>query len=155
MPKWLINIRHDIAHDHKLPSISLLQLGLCQCLEWIKIKYWQVQNEIILDYTVTETIRKSNVIEILQIYVHLNLKLFSKNIDIPEYDENIIERINDIIFKEVAQPTTDISDIINILEVYLNENLKKTNYEDKEHVSEILINALLSTEIEHTPEGNY
>lgn len=156
MPKWLINIRHDIAHDHKLPSISILKLGLRQCLEWIKIKYWQFQNKIIHDYIVPESGRSSKVIEILEIYVELNIKLFSKNIDISEYDEDTIERINSIIFKEVAQPTTDISDIINILEEYLNENLvKPISDSEKEQILKILINALLSTETETMPEGNY
>ncbi|XP_018577292.1 uncharacterized protein LOC108915678 [Anoplophora glabripennis] len=154
LPKWLINIRHDIAHDHKLPSVSILELGLNQCLEWIKIKYWQVQNKIIRDYTVTESLWNSKVVEILDIYVELNLKLFSKNTDISEYDEDIIERIDSIIFKEVPQPTTDISDIIGALEEYLNVSFTKPISDgDKEQVSKILINGLLSIETETSPKG--
>lgn len=50
LPDWLINIRHDLAHDQKVPSKFMLLYSLNFCLDWLKREYWDVQNNLVADF---------------------------------------------------------------------------------------------------------
>lgn len=68
LPKWLIDIRHDIAHDNKMPSISLLEIGIKKSFEWLMEKYWKVQNTRICDFNVSEMMETEDV-DLMQAYI--------------------------------------------------------------------------------------
>ncbi|EFA00066.1 uncharacterized protein LOC100142009 [Tribolium castaneum] len=84
LPKWLIGLRHDIAHSHNVPPLSMLELGLKFCLGWLKGKYWDVQCDNMADFVVEKA--TGNGIEdafyILENLgengVHENIKLMKK-----------------------------------------------------------------------------
>lgn len=63
LPDWLINIRHDLAHDQKVPSKFMLQYCLNYCLDWLKREYWDVQYSIIKDCIALNKIGKKPHIE--------------------------------------------------------------------------------------------
>lgn len=63
LPSWLINIRHDFAHDQKVPSKFMLQYCLNYCLEWLKKEYWDVQYGIIRDFVALNKIGKKPHVE--------------------------------------------------------------------------------------------
>jgi hypothetical protein len=70
LPRWLINIRHDIAHNHTVPSQSMLELSLKFCLDWLKVKYWDVQHECMSDFIVTK-VNETLVENCVYIYTNL------------------------------------------------------------------------------------
>ncbi|KAJ8924705.1 hypothetical protein NQ315_000856 [Exocentrus adspersus] len=155
LPKWLINIRHDIAHNHVLPSISVLELGLQQCLEWIKLKYWKVQSEIILDYIAKQEMDNQEITEMLKIYVQLKLNYLSGDFDINDCDAGLIERFRSVILRKTNKPYADVLDTEGLLEIFVSECLgKEMEDNDKELVTQfVVMEVLLHTEIESTPEG--
>jgi len=47
-PKILVDVRNEISH-RKFPSIEILENCAKQALRWIKIRYWDKQEELILE----------------------------------------------------------------------------------------------------------
>ena len=37
IPDWVVNIRHETAHSHTLPSLSVLREAAHFCLDWIHV----------------------------------------------------------------------------------------------------------------------
>lgn len=63
LPDWLINIRHDLAHDQKVPSKFMLEYCLNYCLDWLKKEYWDAQYGIIRDFVALNKIQKKQHVE--------------------------------------------------------------------------------------------
>ncbi|XP_015110705.1 uncharacterized protein LOC107036947 [Diachasma alloeum] len=40
IPEWIVNLRHDTAHGHELPSITLLRMATNVLLTWLYEEYW-------------------------------------------------------------------------------------------------------------------
>ncbi|KAI4485728.1 hypothetical protein M0802_012562 [Mischocyttarus mexicanus] len=40
IPEWVVNLRHDAAHGHELPSIDVLRLAANLLLTWLHEEYW-------------------------------------------------------------------------------------------------------------------
>lgn len=97
LPKWLIDIRHDIAHGHKLPSKCILELTLQQSLQWLMEKYWEAQDKI-LDYIVSETSQNGELYHLLTMYIYFNVSSFYEN-NSEELNNNYFEYVNDLIAK--------------------------------------------------------
>lgn len=75
-------MRHDIAHDHKLPSKYVLELGLIECLQWLKVKYWEEQNKYISNFVKDNVDRKEGVIQLLETYIEVTYSFWNDiNID--------------------------------------------------------------------------
>lgn len=45
LPDWLVDLRHEATHAN-LPSMELLQRGLCIALSWLKMEYWEAQMKV-------------------------------------------------------------------------------------------------------------
>lgn len=41
IPDWLIDMRHELAHDHTMPSRFMLEKGLRLCFDWVRTEYWE------------------------------------------------------------------------------------------------------------------
>lgn len=63
LPDWLINIRHDLAHDQKVPSKFMLEYCLNFCLDWLKKEYWDAQYGITRDFVALNKIQKKQHVE--------------------------------------------------------------------------------------------
>ncbi|KAJ8948976.1 hypothetical protein NQ318_023000 [Aromia moschata] len=153
LPKWLISIRHDIAHSHKLPSKAVLELSLHNCLEWVKQKYWEVQKEIIFDYVVLGSSSNPKIIEGVKMYVKLKLNLFFHTVEI---EESLIEKINYLMAKKYHKKI-DVKDMVSLLEENLKQSLADPSYTSiAEKMTKILVNTdvLLNTQTEVDSEGN-
>ncbi|CAH2014404.1 unnamed protein product [Acanthoscelides obtectus] len=79
IPKWLIDIRHDVAHAHKLPSKDILKVGLQTALRWLKERYWEQQFELVQDYEVYEEHFGLEIIEVIKLYARLILNIHNQN----------------------------------------------------------------------------
>lgn len=45
IPDWVIDLRHEIAHDQTIPSKAMLEKGLKTCFDWLKREYWEPEFE--------------------------------------------------------------------------------------------------------------
>ncbi|KAG5878142.1 hypothetical protein JTB14_032253 [Gonioctena quinquepunctata] len=140
LPRWLIDIRHDIAHDHRLPSKSLLKLALQESLKWLMEKYWKVQNDMISDYIITDESVNTKIIETLNTYIKLKMNVFSE-VPMDEYNGALVENINNLIYKRYNMPKTDINGILDILEEILKQSLCQP---ENENIGEKLAQILVS-----------
>ncbi|VEN52853.1 unnamed protein product [Callosobruchus maculatus] len=78
LPKWLADIRHDVAHAHKLPCNEILKVGLETALQWLLERYWGQQFELIQDYEVCEEQLGLEVTEVVTLYARLLLNIHNK-----------------------------------------------------------------------------
>lgn len=37
IPEWVVNLRHDAAHGHELPSIEVLRMAINVLLQWLHV----------------------------------------------------------------------------------------------------------------------
>ncbi|KAL4710991.1 hypothetical protein ACJJTC_017956 [Scirpophaga incertulas] len=52
VPDWIIDMRHDTAHNNILPSIDLFREASQIALNWLDQNYWQKHKECITDYQI-------------------------------------------------------------------------------------------------------
>ncbi|XP_051166795.1 ribosomal biogenesis protein LAS1L [Leptopilina boulardi] len=50
IPEWIVNLRHDAAHGHELPSIGVLRIAVNILLTWLHDEYWTVEIKNMIDY---------------------------------------------------------------------------------------------------------
>ncbi|XP_066597029.1 uncharacterized protein [Prorops nasuta] len=43
IPEWIVNLRHDAAHGHELPSIGIMRTAVNILLTWLHEEYWCVE----------------------------------------------------------------------------------------------------------------
>ncbi|KAK9885938.1 hypothetical protein WA026_013815 [Henosepilachna vigintioctopunctata] len=124
LPYWLITLRHDIAHDHKIPAKSLLEAAVKECFKWIKEKYWNIQDSYIEDYVVCD---KTNFKDLILSYAQLNLlEFYKQSQDI--LINNIKKQLSNIIPNSLHVYTT--KNILSILEDFLLESINREKIKD-------------------------
>lgn len=147
LPKWLINLRHDIAHSHKVPSLSMLEMGLRFCLDWLKDKYWDVQYDNMSDFIVEKTC--GSVVED-SIYIFENV---NEN-EVVQGKQELRECVNKYVEETKGQIKGKkvLENVCNAL----REEIKINKEAVTEKLSELLIHNLviLSIELEVDESGN-
>ncbi|XP_019871639.1 uncharacterized protein LOC109600021 [Aethina tumida] len=143
LPKWLINIRHDIAHNHKLPELPVLELGLSICFSWLKENYWHSQNDIIMDYIVHEG-DHSQLLNLLTYYISLNLDTYKSDTKYFHHyeDEEFLNLCKLVVPKQLK--IKNRASVLAYVETELKENLTtfSGNY-IKEIVAEKVVKDIL------------
>ncbi|XP_043249297.1 ribosomal biogenesis protein LAS1L [Colletes gigas] len=105
IPEWIVNLRHDTAHGHQLPSIGVLRIAINILLTWLHEEYWatevkrmeqsMVTGESVKEVEETEEIQEfSDLIELwtaVNLYIHAGYNLVS---DIP--DPRLKETLQDL-----------------------------------------------------------
>ncbi|XP_074042805.1 uncharacterized protein [Leptinotarsa decemlineata] len=150
LPEWIIDIRHDIAHGHKLPSKCMLKLALEESLDWLMEKYWAVQNEKLKDFIVPK-----KKIDPLHMYMNMKLDVF-RDANVDQYDEACLEKLNNLISKKKRKSKSDINGFLTSLEKVLKQSFAHSNRQIMgTKVAQILAskNGLLSTNLELTDEN--
>lgn len=54
IPQWVVNLRHETAHGHELPSLSLLKNAASFAMNWLFTSYWIPHNELISNFMVSK-----------------------------------------------------------------------------------------------------
>ncbi|XP_078051029.1 uncharacterized protein LOC144477291 [Augochlora pura] len=105
IPEWIVNLRHDTAHGHELPSISVLRIAINILLTWLHEEYWAAEANRLEDCIVMEESEKeaeeneeiqefSDLIELwtsVSLYIHAGYHLVE---DIP--DSELVETLKDV-----------------------------------------------------------
>ncbi|XP_030747582.1 uncharacterized protein LOC115876048 [Sitophilus oryzae] len=150
LPKWLVNLRHDIAHGHQIPSKFNLQTGLNFGFKWLKEKYWRSQENKLIDFY-GET--NEGLVTNVKAYVNLNMLLFKSS----ELDESYVDQIKQKFYKKYKKKINYPSEILEILEETIRQSLDADQSE--KNVNELLnvlvsIEGLLKTNLDsHTEQG--
>ncbi|KAF7411838.1 hypothetical protein HZH66_000734 [Vespula vulgaris] len=50
IPEWIVNLRHDAAHGHELPSIDVLRIAVNLLLTWLHEEYWIAEAKALEKY---------------------------------------------------------------------------------------------------------
>lgn len=53
VPDWIIDLRHDTAHNNLLPSIEILREASLISLDWLQSNYWDKYKEYVKDFIVS------------------------------------------------------------------------------------------------------
>lgn len=95
LPDWLINIRHDLAHDQKVPSKFMLHYCLNYCLDWLKKEYWDAQYGIIRDFVALNKIgKKQNVEKFILLYEDIVLDVLKRGVNsLAELSSDTVEKL--------------------------------------------------------------
>ncbi|XP_076643053.1 uncharacterized protein LOC143353532 isoform X1 [Halictus rubicundus] len=105
IPEWIVNLRHDTAHGHELPSISVLRIAINILLTWLHEEYWAAEAKALEECTVTdESVKEvqeteeiqefSDLIELwtaVSLYIHAGYHLVG---DIPDLE--LVETLQDL-----------------------------------------------------------
>ncbi|XP_076257070.1 uncharacterized protein LOC143194281 [Rhynchophorus ferrugineus] len=141
VPKWLINLRHDIAHGHQIPSIYNLKMGLDFGFKWLKKKYWQKQNSTLSDYYAeNNSINKDSLESNIKAYGILKLGLLGINDMDTEFLQQFKVKIHKKYKKIISHDTQIIAILEETVDQFLNFNLSKSNLN-------MLLDTLVSPEI--------
>ncbi|XP_015432702.1 PREDICTED: uncharacterized protein LOC107188842 [Dufourea novaeangliae] len=125
IPEWIVNLRHDTAHGHELPSIGVLRIAINILLTWLHEEYWAAEakrmkecvitNESVKEAQETEEVQEfSDLIELwtaISLYIHAGYSLVR---DIP--DPELKVTIQDLHSYASSLPEQD------------EENLENDNY---------------------------
>ncbi|CAG9770284.1 unnamed protein product [Ceutorhynchus assimilis] len=146
LPKWLINLRHDIAHGHQIPSLNNLKIALDYGLEWLKRRYWEPQSKIITDYYIDED-STNHLSSCLKAYIEMNVALYEQQ----ELKNDFIENIKSTINKKLNRSLIDPCAVLDILLEIIAQSLEK----DRQINLDILISTdgLLRTYFEKNEDG--
>ncbi|XP_060532961.1 uncharacterized protein LOC132705978 [Cylas formicarius] len=135
LPKWLIILRHDIAHGHQIPSLSSLRMGLEYGLQWLKEKYWEPQCNILRDYVAIEECATEDLAVFLSVYVQVKMESF-KNKGISE------KAVQNIILRSIIQ-MSDYGPVgVEILEEMIKQSLPLG--QNKSGIGDCLKNVLVT-----------
>ncbi|KAF2898929.1 hypothetical protein ILUMI_07243 [Ignelater luminosus] len=149
LPDWLIDLRHDIAHDQIVPSRDMLERGLEVCLDWLKREYWKKQEASITDYVIS--FNPDRKIEVaMKLYCQINLIQYLNNSKslIQLDDQTLMEKfeiIKDIVLIDLNM---HIKDVAALLLEALNSYITSVNT-NGELISEAVLESgsLFSMEI--------
>lgn len=117
LPDWLINIRHDFAHDQKVPSKFMLYYCLNYCLDWLKREYWDVQYRIMRDFVALNKIEKKQRFEqYIILYEDIVLEVFKEEAKtLKELPENLQEKLYSCLKSNHLNDKSTIFSILRIL----------------------------------------
>lgn len=140
IPDWLVRLRHDIAHDHSLPSLGVLRDAADFALEWLKKNYWVKHKVYINDYISGKLIQsksdEEHVKNILGLYTSINICYSSCQIrffnDITDETlrESLLIETNEILGDDIdlqSLRSTPLIRVINMIATTFKKCVKQSN----------------------------
>lgn len=70
---WVVNIRHQAAHQSSLPPLTILRMALRFILSWLQREYWEIEKAGMKEVQIEDstTVLKENLTNLLHVYVSL------------------------------------------------------------------------------------
>lgn len=138
-PDWLVDLRHDTAHNFSLPTLELLRNACHISLQWLKDNYWDKHKEFISDYKCGNDNLENNdearigvLVNFLSCLGICKQAKIKKLIQIPdvEMQESIVNDARlllDNIVDFSNLNNVSISSLLNLLENNMKKYLKSKN----------------------------
>lgn len=133
IPQWIVNLRHETAHGHELPSLDVLQKAAHFSLNWLHEAYWKPKYDQISDfYNNKGNVYKEKIFDLLHVhnslvtlqYPAFNISQFCDITD-KEVKTNLLTNLKSIL-KDNVNDRSIFSEIhsrlMTIIEKYLEEN---------------------------------
>ncbi|XP_046736249.1 protein LAS1 [Diprion similis] len=103
IPRWIVNIRHDAAHGHELPSIDVLRIATNMLLDWLHEEYWAAELKAMKD-DITKQVEEENepdeaqtLTDLIELWIAIGLYIhagYASIKDIP--DAQLRETLSDL-----------------------------------------------------------
>ncbi|XP_063985441.1 ribosomal biogenesis protein LAS1L [Diachasmimorpha longicaudata] len=106
IPEWIVNLRHDTAHGHELPPITLLRMASNILLIWLNDEYWVPEAQALdqalknqNDVTEIEVLdSQEDLVDLIELWMSVGLYVesdLSRVSDLPdEHLRNILKDIH-------------------------------------------------------------
>lgn len=134
VPDWIIDLRHDIAHNNTLPSLELLREASKIALQWLQAYYWDQHKGIIKDYVVGELqsaiTDEENISGFIHFYTSLSICSHSScNVEslanIPDDD------MRNALISETKELFGDYIDLSDLTSISIKSLIKLVNTQTK------------------------
>ncbi|XP_034937133.1 uncharacterized protein [Chelonus insularis] len=104
IPEWIVNLRHDAAHGHQLPSIDLFRIAANFLLTWLHNEYWvaearALQKEFINDSQPVDAENESpnTLINLIELWIAVGLYNTAEYPSVSSLpDEQLQETLNEL-----------------------------------------------------------
>lgn len=157
IPTWVVKIRHEFAHDQKLPALFVCKKALHFALDWLKINYWQKEYDNIKDYITEDESASTNQQSLTLFTLFCDLTLASIRNDtnnLKEIPDELVERIRYSIGTELEKGwkqsmVCDIQEeLMNRLENFIIDN-------NSENVTNLLKDYLIESSNVRPGKANF
>ncbi|XP_066260050.1 uncharacterized protein [Euwallacea similis] len=136
LPKWLINLRHDVAHGHQIPCLFNLKMGLDFGFNWLREKYWEPQSKIIKDFHIRCSSQDQQFVNAFNAFVDVTMSLFENC----HLDDSYLNQINMLIRSRVGKTTSHLNIMSNVLFQIIDQMLRDFPKLDESCWSKLLSN---------------
>lgn len=145
IPTWVIKIRHEFAHDQKLPPLFTCKKALLFGLDWLKVNYWYKEYRFIKDCIVEAEVTKRNeqIDNLLKLHCDITLILLetaAENVD--DLSSELSDRILYGIGSKLEKGWKQNSTILDIQKVIMKQ-LSKFFHSNLYDISNILFDYLV------------
>ncbi|XP_037971500.2 uncharacterized protein LOC105381277 [Plutella xylostella] len=150
IPEWIIDLRHDTAHNNSLPSIELLREATDISLDWLLKNYWHKHKQHIKDYLANKEdiiIEDSKITTLMNFCLSLSICAHSQcdikslaQIKDKDMRESIISDVREVFGEGVDTSNVSalsVTALINMLNVNARRLLKGKN--TRVHMNQALL----------------
>ncbi|XP_017777595.1 PREDICTED: uncharacterized protein LOC108563431 isoform X2 [Nicrophorus vespilloides] len=129
IPDFIIQMRHNFAHSHKLPKPSMLKLALNECFNWVKETYWH-QNLLLINDHIANGCFDPNISKLIHIYANL-CYYYGQDLDVPDYILNYLDEFAmdstkkvpvDRVLKEIEKMIPKVTDLTCVIKDVVKSN---------------------------------
>lgn len=137
IPQWLIAIRHDFAHDQKVPSKYATNLALKFSLKWLKENYWEIEKDNLTDFiSDNSNLIRNNINNLCRLYCNMTLTAIRKKCkQLSDYGEDATE------FSKLIKNHAAYKNIAQIQDTILSKISDDNNNDDFSKLPEILFDS--------------
>ncbi|XP_046588920.1 uncharacterized protein LOC107225833 isoform X1 [Neodiprion lecontei] len=121
IPRWIVNIRHDAAHGHELPSLDVLRIATNILLEWLHEEYWATELKAMED-NITKQAEEENepeeaqtLTDLIELWIAVGLYIhagYTSIKDIP--DAQLRETLSNLRAYALILPNNENTEYIDI-----------------------------------------
>ncbi|XP_058793115.1 uncharacterized protein LOC131665310 [Phymastichus coffea] len=134
IPEWIVDLRHDTAHGHELPSIDVMRIVANILLAWLHEEYWaaeanNLQTSELDDSEASETESQKTLIDLFELWTAVSLYIkvqYAYVSDLPDAEmrktiENVVNKTN----SKVMNNKMKLTSVLNTLLLELSKSLSK------------------------------
>ncbi|XP_028027545.1 uncharacterized protein LOC114241030 isoform X1 [Bombyx mandarina] len=134
IPDWIVELRHDTAHNNNLPSLSLLRDATQFGLDWLKSNYWKEHKLLITDYKSgrqeTDSQEETRVMILVNFCISLSI-CSNSECKIKTLADIVDVDMRDSIINDARDLIGDKIELSNLRQVTISTLIDKMNYHGK------------------------
>ncbi|XP_008215375.1 uncharacterized protein LOC100678090 [Nasonia vitripennis] len=144
IPDWIVDLRHDTAHGHELPSIDVMRVVANILLTWLHEEYWAAEAKILEDSQELEdseylySKHDEDLLHLIELWTAIGLYMKTKHARLTSLPDTEIKDTLVELFKKLnvtyegkpvtISSATELSTLRNVLLSEISKNLYKGDY---------------------------